>query len=236
MLKIVSLVICAAIALVGVNLWRKAPTSDPSQHTQLTGRHEFSTDKADSMWVVVNKSRPLKPPKYVPSDLIVPDVPLRGNVTTDESKLLYVAAEALKKMVDAAGKEGLNLNLQSGYRSHELQKKLHDLYSEQQGRAEVDTYSARPGYSEHQTGLAVDVGGTSNPNCNVRQCFAGTPEAAWLNANAYKYGFIVRYPQGKQEVTGYEHEPWHLRYVGIYLATQMKTKNVLTMEEYFNLR
>ena len=100
--------------------------------------------------------------------------------------------------------------------------------------ASADDESARPGFSEHQTGLAVDVG-MANATCEVDQCFGATPAGKWVAANGYKYGFIVRYPQGLSDITGYEYEPWHLRYVGVGLATEMHNKAVQTLEQFFDL-
>jgi zinc D-Ala-D-Ala carboxypeptidase len=233
MSKLVSLIVLVLVSVVGLNLWQDKTNEDSTRTAQFRGTHEFSTKKADSWWVVVNKNQPLNPQTYVPADLIVPSTPLRSNITAEESKLTFAAADAFKRMVDEAGKDGTQVYLQSGYRPYDLQDKLYGYYIENQGQSEADSYSAKPGYSEHQTGLAVDVGGTSNQGCNVKPCFAETSEASWLNDNAHKYGFILRYPKGKQAVTGYEYEPWHFRYVGVYLATQMKSKNISTMEEYF---
>lgn len=233
--KTIFLIVFAAISFTGFNLWQDRIKDKPSAYSQIDSAHQFPLNKADSWWVIVNKNRPLKPQSYVPNDLVVPTITLRSNITDEESKLTFAASEAYKKMVDAANKDDVTLTLESGYRSYESQDKLYRYYSDLQQQAELDSYSAKPGYSEHQTGLAVDVGGTSNPTCNVRACFADTPEAAWLMENAHKHGFIIRYPQGKQDITGYKYEPWHLRYTGIYLATQMKNKNLSTLEEYFKL-
>lgn len=136
-------------------------------------------------------------------------------------------------MAAAAKTDGLVLTLESGYRSYNLQVSLYNRYVAEQGQAVADTQSARPGYSEHQSGLATDLGGTTNPSCNVEQCYAGTPEGKWIAANAYKYGFIIRYPLGKDSVTGYEYEPWHVRYVGIDASQEMHSRGVLTLEEFF---
>ena len=99
---------------------------------------------------------------------------------------------------------------------------------------EADQQSARPGYSEHQTGFAADVGPVSQ-NCALQQCFGDTPEGKWLAANAYKYGFIIRYAADDQDITGYEAEPWHIRYVGTELSTQMHTTGIKTLEQFFNV-
>lgn len=231
--KIFLLAVAIVIGFTGFNLWQNKQKNDTQKLSEINSVHQFPIDKADSWWVMVNKTRPLEPQTYSPSDLVVPDIPLRSNITDEESKLTYATADAFNKMAEEAKKEGIALTFESGYRSYDLQKRLYEYYASQQ--VEADSYSAKPGYSEHQTGLAADVGGTSNPACNVKPCFADTPEATWLKKNAHKYGFIIRYPEGKQDITGYKYEPWHLRFTGIYLATQMRNKKITTMEEYFKV-
>ncbi len=103
-----------------------------------------------------------------------------------------------------------------------------------QGKAVADTQSARPGFSEHQTGLAADIEPASR-TCEVQECFGDTPEGQWVAANAYKYGFVIRYPKDMQHVTGYIYEPWHVRYVGKKLAEQMHKEGVATLEQFFGL-
>ncbi len=196
----------------------------------------YNTNTASSIYVIVNKQRPLKPLTYTPSDLAVPNIPLRSNITDDEKQVSGVVIPSLEAMVMAASKQGVAINLQSGYRSYTFQAKLHTKYEEEQGKAAADSQSAQAGYSEHQTGLAVDLGDVNNPSCDVRNCFAITPAGKWLTANAYKYGFVLRYPLGKQGITGYTYEPWHFRYVGYKLAKSMQTKGVNTLEQYFNIQ
>lgn len=233
MSKIILLAVALVVGFTGFNLWQNKQVNDAPKRSAINSVHQFPIDKADSWWVVINKNRPLEPQTYVPSDLVVPEIPLRSNITDEESKLTYATADAFNKMADAAKKDGITLTFESGYRSYDLQKRLYEYYAAQQ--VEADSYSAKPGYSEHQTGLAVDVGSASNASCNVKPCFADTQEAVWLKENAHEYGFIIRYPEGKQDITGYKYEPWHLRYTGIYLAAQMKDKNLNTLEEYFKL-
>ena len=212
-----------------------ASTSPKTTAKQVFNKHLYSLTDPASIWVVVNKQRPLSPKDYAPTDLVIPDVPLRSNITNTEKHVRKPTAEALKTMVDAAKASGINLNLQSGYRSYNFQSTLYNSYVAQQGQTAADTQSARAGYSEHQTGLAADLGGTSNPSCNVADCFATTPEGLWLAANAYHYGFIIRYPADKQAVTGYIYEPWHVRYVGTELSNELHKQSVTTLEEFFNL-
>lgn len=195
----------------------------------------YSLEDPASLWAVINKQRSLQPKTYVPADLVVPGVQLRSNITSDERQLRATTAEALQRLAEAAKADGLTVTLQSGYRSYNFQVNLYNRYVSQQGQAVADTQSARAGHSEHQTGLAADLGGVTNPACNVEACFADTPEGKWIAANAHKYGFIIRYPAGKTPITGYVYEPWHLRYVGTELSAEMHAKSIQTMEEFFGL-
>jgi D-alanyl-D-alanine carboxypeptidase len=183
--------------------------------------------------VIVNKQHPLNPLSYVPSDLVVPNVPLRvpGNETM---QIRAVTATALEQMFTDAKAQGIDLMLSSGYRSYSYQVSLYNGYVQSQGQATADQQSARPGYSEHQTGFAVDVEPVSK-NCELEQCFGTTPEGKWVAANAYKYGFIVRYTTGNQSITGYEPEPWHIRYIGVPLATELHNTGIQTLEQFFGV-
>ena len=119
----------------------------------------------------------------------------------------------------------------SGYRSQYTQTSVYNSYAQKDGVTAADRYSARPRYSEHQTGLAADLG---NGTCDLEICFGNTSAGKWLESNAHKYGFIIRYPKGKESLTGYQYEPWHLRYVGKELAIQIYKTNQ-TLEQFFGL-
>lgn len=134
---------------------------------------------------------------------------------------------AYERMRAAALKDNIKLWIASGYRSYDTQDELYNSYVKLDGKKKADTYSARPGYSEHQTGLAMDLN-------IVDSSFEGTPEAIWLENNSYKYGFIIRYPKGKEAITGYKYEPWHVRYLGKDLAKEVYDSG-LTLEEYLNI-
>lgn len=134
---------------------------------------------------------------------------------------------AFEKMKEDAAKEGLTLWIASGYRSYDYQKNLYNRYVARDGQAKADTYSARAGHSEHQTGLCFDLN-------QVNDTFANTPESAWVNTHAHEYGFIVRYPKEKESITGYKYEPWHLRYLGVDLATSVYNSG-LCLEEYLGI-
>ncbi len=142
----------------------------------------------------------------------------------DPGGLTAETNSAFKKMQSAAYADGINLWICSGYRSYSYQSQLYNSYAARDGYAKADTYSARPGHSEHQTGLAMDI--------NIAgDAFNNTPEAKWLAANCWKYGFIIRYPKGKQDITGYKYESWHCRYLGNELAKNVYNSG-LTLEEY----
>ena len=165
---------------------------------------------------------------------MTPDVTIRSNATGDERQVSSTMASPLKSLMDAASAAGTPMMLSSGYRSYKMQVSLYAYYVQTQGQSVADTQSARPGHSEHQTGLAADLA-PADGSCNVESCFATTPAGMWLAANAYKYGFIIRYPSDKTSVTGYSYEPWHIRYVGVELAGKLHAARIETLEEYFKL-
>ena len=136
--------------------------------------------------------------------------------------------DAFNEMQADASEDGISLFVASGFRSYEYQKDLYNSYVERDGKEAADTYSARPGYSEHQTGLAADINAADSS-------FEDTPEAIWLDKNCYKYGFVVRFPKGKEKYTGYTYEPWHLRYVGKRIAKEIHDAGGISLEEYYNL-
>lgn len=133
------------------------------------------------------------------------------------------------KMKNDAASQGISLSIISGFRSYSRQSTLYNNYVNRDGKAAADTYSARAGHSEHQTGLAADIN-------SLYQSFIDTPEGKWLNNNCQKYGFIIRYPKGKESITGYVYEPWHIRYVGVDIATALYNGgNWISLEEYLGI-
>jgi len=149
--------------------------------------------------------------------------------STYGTKLTDMTIENFNIMRSAAKNDGLNIYISSGFRAYDFQLKLYNAYVKQDGKIAADTYSARAGHSEHQTGLAFDVN-------IIDDSFANTKEAKWLSSNCYKYGFILRYPKGKSNETGYKYEPWHFRYVCVDLATKLYNNgDWLTMEDYFGI-
>lgn len=183
----------------------------------------YDIDSASSLQVVVNKHRALNPATYVPGQL----VRIQGE------RLRAEAADAYKQLAKAAKAAGVNIMPISGYRSYSQQASLYDSYVRQYGQATADTIAARPGHSEHQTGLAMDIGNASG-TCALQACFATTPAGKWAADHAAEYGFIIRYPAGAEATTGYTYEPWHLRYVGGRDIAEAVT-NAGTLEAYFGL-
>lgn len=213
----------------------KQPLASPSKaplppSASLAKQHSL-TDP-NSPWVVVNKHRPLTPRQFVPAELVQPAVQL---ATSGESALLNsTTAAAAEKLFAAAATAGVSLTLASGYRSFQSQTATYNGYVSTRGQASADTASARPGFSEHQTGWAFDIGDGGGA-CSFQPCFAEQPAAVWVKTNAHKYGFVVRYPWMLHETTGYYYEPWHLRYVGTEAAGDMARRGIATLEEYFGL-
>ncbi len=197
-------------------------------------KQRLSITDPNSIWVIVNKSRILQPKNFTPTDLVTPNVPLRGSNKSGEMKLRKEPADALELMFLTAKKQGANLKLASGYRSYNTQISVYNNEVRQYGKAVADTQSARPGHSEHQTGLAADLQ-DANGKCIVADCFKDLPEGKWLAEHAWEYGFIIRYPTGKEAITGYRYEPWHIRYVGTELAVELHTSGVQTLEEFFGV-
>ena len=184
---------------------------------------------SESVDLLVNRTHPLDA-SYVPSDLIPVNIPFAYIGNDDRNYLRTPAAQALEKMFADAKNSNLSLIGVSGYRSYDRQKMIYEQNLAVKGEEHTNLYSAKPGQSEHQTGLAIDLSTPSIFSAFTTD-FENTPEGIWLNDNSHRYGFILRYPSGKEHITGYAYEPWHFRYVGIPLATYLKNNN-LTLEEY----
>lgn len=154
------------------------------------------------------------------------------------TSLTSTTKNAFNKMQAAAKLDGINIYIASGFRSYRTQNRLYNNYVARDGKAKADTYSARPGHSEHQSGLAFDICShdLDGQNACINSNFDNTDQAKWLAQNAYKYGFILRYPKGKTNETGYKYESWHFRYVGTNLSTKLYNNgDWLTMENYFGI-
>ncbi|WP_251553941.1 M15 family metallopeptidase [Neobacillus muris] len=182
-----------------------------------------------SLLVLVNKQYGL-PEEYRPRDLVYPDVPFLFSDKIDKRKMREEAAKALEQLFSGAKEDGISLMGVSAYRSYKTQTDLFDYYVHREGEKAAETFSAFPGHSEHETGLAIDVTG-GDGRCAAEDCFADTEAAKWLAEHAHEYGFIIRYPEGKEQITGYKYEPWHIRYVGKKSAKEMAERGI-TLEEF----
>ena len=181
----------------------------------------YDSNLNDNNLILVNKFYHLKE-DYVPNDLVT----LSGQYNKGaNNKMRKDAALAFMEMVDAAKLDNIILYNMSAYRDYNYQVNLYNKYIQRDGKEAADKYSARPGYSEHQSGLCSDLN-------NISDSFDGTDEAIWLKNNAYKYGFILRFPKDKEDITGYKYEPWHYRYVGKDAAKIIYDDDI-TLEEYY---
>lgn len=180
----------------------------------------YSSAQSRATTVVVNKKHSLRP-EYVPA------------LTTYRNfKMRKETATALAKLFSSAGKAGIQFKIISAYRSYPYQKSLYAKYAKSDGVEKADTYSARAGHSEHQTGLAIDLG-QANGKCGLKICFGQTSTGIWLSKHAPEFGFIIRYEKGKEEITGYQYEPWHIRYVGDVAPSIVESGK--TLDEYFGV-
>lgn len=204
-------------------------TPEPSPEAPAFDRGAHSIDDPASIWVVSNKQRPLSPADFAPDDL---DMPV-GVENEFAQPLRAPAARAAEEFVGAAAEAGHTVRIISAYRDYATQVSLYDGYVARDGQEAADTYSARPGHSEHQTGLVIDLDDFGS--CYLAECFGETPAGAWLAEHAAEHGFIVRYPAGQEAVTGFMPEPWHFRFVGPELAQEMQRTGVSTLEEFFEL-
>ena len=173
------------------------------------------------------------PDGYAPQNIVAPQVALRLDKDDPEMKIRSDIAKNVESMFSDAKKQNIQLLFASGFRSQELQKQLYQAYVTKDGQEAADRYSAKPGTSEHQTGLSFDVCEVGT-ECTLEVSFGETVASKWIATNAHNYGFIVRYQNGKEAITGYQYEPWHLRYVGVDLAQEIHRTNQ-TMEEFFRL-
>lgn len=179
--------------------------------------------------VLVNKEHAL-PADYMPEDLVIPNVRFPFTEDLPKKQMREAAANALEELFAGADAAGLELFAQSGFRSYERQDAIFASNSFEHGEEEANIFSARPGESEHQTGLTMDV---TSPKVNFELIteFGETEEGKWIEENAAEYGFIIRFPEGKEDITKYQYEPWHLRFVGEKAASEIMSQDI-TLEEY----
>lgn len=207
-----------ALAAVG---WLSGMAAAETSVAEATTRLERA--EPDRLLSVVSKSVPIEPLDYAPEDL----VPWRGG----PFELREEVAEQLEALFQAADEDGVGLRVISGFRSYDVQAGTYDFWVQQEGRARADLRSARPGHSEHQTGLAVDLDDTSG-GCYLHSCFGETPAGQWLVAQAHRFGFVLSYPPGTVDKTGFAYEPWHFRYVGPRAAGRMHELEIALLQDY----
>ena len=207
----------------------EAPSTDNSQVKPI---EQPETKGVEIVNGYIVGQQPATEPTYVNGVLIVNKKnPLPADYDKGEDP---TAKAAFDKMAEAAKAEGIELVAFSGYRSYEYQTSLYDRYVAKDGKDAADRYSARPGYSEHQSGLAFDIGEKERQDVWLTSAFGETKAGQWLVNNAHKYGFILRYPKGKEDITGFMYESWHFRYLDGDLATKVYEAGV-TLEEYLGL-
>ena len=212
---------------------KKDPTKEVNIKVVVTGKSNLSNNNANSEPQQLAEAP--APPKLTISgvhyegDTLIVNKSFSLPSDYNPGGLEATCSEWFEKLKQGAAKDGINIYLSSGFRSYGYQDQLYNSYCRDYGAATADTFSARPGHSEHQTGLAIDVN-------IVDDSFTGTPEAIWLAAHCYEYGFIIRYPQGKQDITGYKYEPWHIRYVGTEISQKIHEHgDDYTLEELYNI-
>lgn len=202
-----------------------AQESNILENTQIKSDNEKK--EINDYLMLINKNSGINE-SYIPPDLVIPNVKFR--VANDMCREMRLdAANALENMFNDAKEDGINLIAISGYRSYDYQKVVYDRSVATEGQEYTDNYVAIPGTSEHQTGLVMDL--LSDEYLSLDEGFENTNAFQWLMDNMTNYGFILRYPKGKEDITGYDYEPWHLRYVGIDVSKEIMDKGI-TLEEY----
>ena len=218
--KLLALIIVLFICFTGVISWKLENKSEGSTLSNLVKRVEDTSNDL----IIVNKQNFLEN-DYVPENLVRPNIPFLEDCTEEEMQLQKHAAKALERLVNAAKDYNITFIGSSGYRSYQTHVEVYNSYCKKKGKSYTLQYVASPGSSEHQTGLAIDI-------TNSSRCFdKNSKDAKCLADNAYKYGFILRYLEGKIDITGYNYEPWHIRYVGKKVAKEIYN-NSETLEEY----
>lgn len=204
----------------------------PQMEKQINEDGTIYVDNPYEILVLVNKQHAL-PADYIPHDLVIPNVRFPFTEDLPKKQLRQVAAEALEKLFEAGDQGGISLFAQSGYRSYDRQEAIFASNVNEHGEDAANHFSAKPGESERQSGLTMDVT-SEDVGFRLVIAFEDTPEGKWIIENASKFGFIIRYPEGKEDITQYQYEPWHLRYVG-KKAAKIITEENITLEEYLNI-
>ncbi len=209
---------------------QEAPPEEVPQRPYTTTFDYPVSEVTDDILILVNKTHPLAE-DYRAEDMVTVSSCDPGVGTKETRMMRKVAADALEVLIDGAAKDGFDIVMRTGYRSYDYQANLFASYAAKHGEEQANTYSARPGQSEHQTGLCCDVG---VPGKSLTS-FNGSKEADWLAENCWRYGFILRYPADKTDITGYIYESWHIRYVGEEVASIMHEEGIATFEEYLGI-
>lgn len=213
-------VLASALLLSAVPAALAAPADD------LPAVESSELSDASSLLALINPTTQLSPVHYTPTNL----VSVGGTGLT----LRPEAADAVEDLIADARAAGHSIKLLSAYRSYSRQAALFNQYQSKYGTAYAERISARPGTSEHQLGLAADLGYTSS-QAELKEAFGQTPAGIWIAEHANDYGLIIRYPQGKEEITGYKYEPWHVRYIGKEHAKALAESGAETYEEYVKM-
>ncbi|MEZ7110469.1 M15 family metallopeptidase [Clostridioides difficile] len=200
-----------------------AAQHDSEQDVEVNSQNKNHSNSISNI-LLVNKTNGISK-NYTPENITKVNIPFVEEATEEEKQMAGEPAKAVEDLVKQANSEGIQFLGSSAYRSYDTQLDTYTRRVKSQGREKADAYVAKPGYSEHQTGLCIDL---TNPE---RWFVGSTKEAKWLEENAHKFGFIIRYPEGKEDITGTAYEPWHIRYVGKDAAEEIYSKG-LTLEEY----
>ena len=217
-------------SLAGPGVTRVALLGGEGSVRVLAGRLEAcrSIDASSSLWALVNKRRALVPKTYVPSKLVVPSMSYANS-----ERLRPEAAAALVSMAAASAAEGAGrIGITSGYRSYETQRSVYNTRVATHGQAYADKWILRPGHSEHQTGLSVDLKPIGRSNCTSHTCIDETPQGVWLAKNSWRFGFVLRYENGYTSTTGINFEPWHFRFIGGPIAKGYRDGGWHTFEQF----
>ncbi|MCI8647952.1 MAG: M15 family metallopeptidase [Firmicutes bacterium] len=204
--------------------------SDASRQASsgISEENSQTADRSSEYLILVNKTHGIGK-THKPKDLKAAK-PAASDRPEEYQKLRKAAARAFYRLSKGAKKKDCVIKLTTGFRPYDYQKTLYKQYIQADGKKRAEQYSAKPGYSEHQSGLSADV---SSPSVDyeLTRSYGKTKEGKWLAKNAHKYGFIIRYPKGREDITGYEYEPWHIRYVGTDAAKEIYEQGI-TLEEY----
>lgn len=220
--KLLTVFIFLLCVIVGILIFNK------TKNIELCTNDGFNSNYL----ILVNKENPLDN-NYEPEKLVNLQVVFVSDATEEEKMMNEEAAKALEKLFKEAQKCHMDLYGVSAYRSYKTQKNIYNQRVKSVGKTQADKYVAIPGKSEHQTGLAIDVTNREGYEGKLKVDFGQTKEGKWLKSNGYNYGFIMRYPSGKEDITGYNYESWHIRYVGKEDAKNIYDKQI-TLEEYLN--